>query len=192
MKFNEKQAYTLGFMFADGHINKVNCISIDCVSVDIENISSTLYSLLDWNVHKSHRDRNGVMCQPQTMLYKGNKELALYLKKHGYGPNRNGNLALSIIPKKAKHMWFRGYLDGDGCLYYNKKNYLRQLAFSGPHTLDWSFIMNNFDGFYKHSNSLSCRTSKLDNIVSFMNYIYPKGYDGVGLYRKYNKYELML
>lgn len=196
---NELQAYTLGFLFGDGNIYPPNYrISIHGVTNDIKQLEHIFYEYLDWrkftnnNVH-----RYNVKSQPATILYKGNKQLCYKLMNEGYYIPRNGALAINSIPKKYQFMWVRGLFDADGCLYHynpNPAKALKQLSITGPRNFDWSFITKKLDYFKVHNmkTGSQIRVCSIRNIVKFMDYIYPKGFDNNGLQRKYKVYESML
>jgi hypothetical protein len=97
--------------------------------------------------------------------------------------------------------WFRGYFDGDGCVYYNKKHFLRQISFASGYDQDWLGFVNQLENLdiknikvikshQKKSNSKSSclKFCGLDNCKKLMDFLYPTGYD-FGFKRKYDIFE---
>lgn len=100
-----------------------------------------------------------------------------------------------------RYFW-RGYLDADGCFFYNKKGYSHRLNFSSTYDQNWSDHINHITNkigiksckTYKRINKIGNRHSCLEigpilDIIKFGNYIYD-GYecDQIGLKRKYEKF----
>lgn len=114
-----------------------------------------------------------------------------YLEKSKVPPTK----ILSLIPKNLKYLWFRGYFDGDGCIYVGTRN---SLAFWANIDYDWSFIEKVFRELKIRSSSIvkynykkhysSCyETRRLNDITQFFNYIYPDKIFDFGLERKFKK-----
>lgn len=186
---NKKQAYTLGFFFADGYLNpKQGRIAVEILKDDMDQLKHVFDSFLDWNRYDRQRTNDGVHRRPQSQIVKGNQILCNSMVSQGYHIPRDGTKALKHIPEKLHYMWFRGFFDGDGNIYH--KNYQRQISVSGPKDMDWSFFLNQFPNFKtsKRSNASIYRICSLQNIVSFMSYLYPNCWDGIGLKRKWNTY----
>lgn len=133
------------------------------------------------------------------LLTVSNKELVLYLESKNYliksGANPN---ILYDIPEDLQKYWWRGYLDADGCIYYNKNRCLKQLCFSLTYSQDWTFcedLFNKMNIKYKvllnktkKSKSSVIRILALD-IIKLCDYIYSG--EQFGYKRKYDKYLLI-
>lgn len=95
-------------------------------------------------------------------------------------------------------MWLRGFIDGDGCWYFNKKNNTRQFTISGKKDQNWSFITDFLDNIniqYKvfqryhstsNSNSSCLRICNKQHIKKLYDFIYQDRLD-IGLKRKQTK-----
>ncbi len=192
-------AYILGFLWADGYLNEnyPSRIVLEIVRDDWENIKPVFDKTGSWCV--TNRNRKGR--RPQSRAQISNKRMAKYLRECGYG-NKNKISACGIlekIPDHLKHYWWRGFFDGDGCVYYNKKECCYQLSLAGSYKQDWKFAKNLFlllDVRYsiqrikknKSNSQSSCvRITNKDGVKKFCEYIYGS-YDGIGLERKYQKY----
>jgi hypothetical protein len=110
---------------------------------------------------------------------------------------------LNLIPDKFKRFFFLGYFDADGCFYYNKKNYCRQLKIGSTYEQDWSCIEKLFKNLKinyqiekritknKHCYS-TIRTWGKQNVKSFGALLYQSfKKDKIGLKRKYEKFVLI-
>ncbi len=198
-------AYLLGFIWADGH---VRCITPHQGRVNVFNISSDIKEI-EWIFRKTGNWRFHYVpntCptyQPQTRVITSNCHLANYLASKDYliKTNRSACSILSMIPDHLKHYWWRGYFDGDGCIYQHKT--LRQVSLTSAYGQDWTFVKKLFDSLgvkhviiqrttkEKHKNSV-VRLTGHDSCISFMTYIYQgREQDGIGLSRKYQRYLFM-
>jgi len=120
----EEKAYLLGFLFADGYMNKSNnCIKI-CLSAYDEEILILFSSLL-----KSNRPLvkyKGVTALGKIRDYirmdVSNKKLFENLIKHGCTPRKSESIRFPYwLEKQLRRHFIRGYFDGDGGFTINKK-----------------------------------------------------------------------
>lgn len=192
---NAHYYYSLGFFFADGSLYKPTYrISIEGLYDDLYPMIPIFNSIIEWLTYDRIRTRNGNITRKSLTLYKGNKTLFEKLYEQGYYQPFCGLKPLSYVPKKYKHLWYRGFFDGDGCVYFNKE--CNQMCMSGKFDMNWDFITNVFPKFrtqrVSHKNSYSrCRLTNKTDIKSFFEYIYPKGYD-FGLKRKYDIFQSII
>jgi intein-encoded DNA endonuclease-like protein len=91
-------------------------------------------------------------------------------------------------------LWYRGFFDGDGCVYLNEKQYLRQLSFSATFNYDWRFLIYLFEGLdvkwrvqnrvdalgHKHSSIRVCDTKSIQRFAAYLYSRYPE----IGFKRK--------
>ena len=68
------------------------------------------------------------------------------------------------------------------------------MSLCGPADMNWEFIFNQFPYFKQYKTKYGSRviTYSARNIYKFMNYLYPNGYDNIGLRRKWDKYLVIL
>lgn len=196
--------YLLGFLWADGYIRKhltkpqKSWISLEIQRSDFEKIEPTLDKTGKWT--KFYRNRPNR--RPQGAVVVCNKLLHTFLIDNNYSQKHLFPKIIDIIPKNLLYYWFRGYFDGDGCLYLIPPSYQRgQLLISSCYEQNWEFMVNkckNLSIKYtmqkvtskKSSSSRFCIANKED-IIKFCKYIYTD-YDGIGLTRKYNKYMTLI
>lgn len=201
---NPKILYLLGFIWADGYIGKT--VTISNVSKDLDEIIEKIdlvKLLLGVSIKYRQPQRNG--WQPQTAITFGNKEVIQFLVDNNYTKSRlNEPIILDKISEHLKHYWFRGYLDGDGCIYYIASNKAQcYLSFSGNSHSTYQFLQDLGQQF-SVVPSIKCRKSRINSTyarVTFegikralpiLDYIY-QGWDefNLGLERKYQKYLLL-
>ena len=109
---------------------------------------------------------------------------------------------LNKIPDELKHYFWRGYIDGDGCV--GDKNNRVEIAIWSTINQDWSSVIDLFNQLKvsryqiyeyrrkngKHKSSV-IRIGCIGDIKSVGDYIY-QNYDGIGLKRKYTSYQNIL
>jgi hypothetical protein len=196
----KESSYILGLLWADGHIREVDKLtSINCSEDDINDVTEVFLKTGHWNISnpiiKTH---NGKKVKTQKKISTSTWGLFDILKKNDYvnKSNSSPNKILSTIPKKLKKYWFRGYLDGDGCIKLGKK-YGVEVVFAGPYNQDWSFMVdlcNELSINYSIDNRIvkiggysHFRVYKKNDVKMLCDYIY-NDFDGIGFSRKYKKY----
>jgi intein-encoded DNA endonuclease-like protein len=71
-------------------------------------------------------------------LSTSNKRLFSFLESAGYMDRLSG-------PRfSLDSHWFRGFFDGDGCIYVHRRG-AKQVVFSGPFLQDWTFLTAQLD-----------------------------------------------
>ena len=197
---SKESVYILGLLWADGHVRKDNkTTSISCILKDMENVYPIFLKTGDWlisNPIKKYFKGNEVKTQKK--IHTTTWGLYEILKKYGYLNKSVGvpNKMLSKIPNDLRKYWFRGYLDGDGCIRLGKK-YGSSIVFSGPYSQDWGFMVNLckelnihylIDRRIVNLGGHSYFTVYRKNDVKVLgDYLY-SDYDGIGLSRKHKKY----
>jgi hypothetical protein len=194
--YTPESVYILGLIWADGYINKkTNAISIECVKDDIDIFYPIFQKTGNFNLYYRNRENR----KPQGIINCSSYYLSQFLKTNDY--SNKSELSpikiLSLIPFELKHYFFRGWVDGDGCFYYNKKLHLMEFIMSGTYNQDWSSLIilcEELSINYKITNITTKKghqhsrflIKKKKDIVKFGNYIYQK--DMFGLKRKYDKF----
>ena len=199
-EITKDSAYILGLLWADGHIRTDKKLTtINCIKTDIDDVIPVFNKTGDWNISnpiKKTFDGNPV----KTQLRLSTTTWGLFdiLSNYGYLNKSNGtpDITLSNIPKEYKKYWFRGYLDGDGCIKLGKK-YGVEVVFVGPYNQSWLFMCSLCDELsisYSIDNRLvkkggysHFRVNKKLDVKKICDYIYDD-YDGIGFSRKYKKY----
>jgi hypothetical protein len=195
-------AYILGLLWADGYIVKNNSsrqhyISIECVDDDMIFFKQILNKIGLWKYYT--RKRGNYRQITKAVAY--NKELVKFLENNDYClKNTNSpDKIINKLPNELIKFFLLGIIDGDGCFYFNKKQYLRQFTICGSLNQDWTAFENIFNSLgitYKINkrmtnagNSSQLRVLNKSNIKKLGDYIYDTICDDqIGLPRKYNKF----
>ena len=198
--FTKESVYILGLLWADGYIRQQQRLtSINCSEIDINEVIPIFNKTGEWRVSKTiEKTFNGKKVKNQKRISTSTWGLFDILSQYDYlnkslsSPNK----ILNTIPNELKKYWFRGYLDGDGCIKIGKK-YGVEVVFAGHYEQDWVFMMNlcnelkiNFSidkrivkkGKYSHF-----RVNKKNDVKILGEFIYSE-YDNIGFSRKYNKF----
>lgn len=193
---NPKIVYLLGFIWADGCVSK--SVTISNVAEDMSEIITKidLPNLMP-GININYRKMPNENWKDQITVNFGNKQIIQFFKDNNYLPYRPLEpIILEKIPKHLRHYWFRGYLDGDGCIHIQGNKYT--FSFTAHANSTFYFLQELFKSLYIHSYSIVCRhnpsgsrfsratISSKYQIKRLLEYIY-KDWDGIGLDRKYNK-----
>lgn len=193
--------YLLGFIWADGHISpKHRHFSFEIKSSDFF-FEDYLDSFGVGTISSRQRMRQlkafGVV---QKCFFSSNKKIYDFLIENDFHLKSQSEPTkiLSLIPDSLKHLFFRGFFDGDGCLYVKTRN---SLAFWGPINQTWDFLTNQLNlldihysiikyNYEKHYSSC-VEIRKIKEIVKFFNYIYPEENFDFGLRRKFDNFMIV-
>lgn len=193
-------AYLLGLGWGDGSINK-NTFLISILSSDMENILPFFDDFAKFNVRK-YSPKGG---KEQTSISIINKTIADFLKVNKYNDKKSSpDSIIELIPNKFKYLFFRGFLDADGCIFYKKYGNRDRckVTFSSCYAQNWTFLESllgdldvkfNIVRVYGRKNFPNRSYSSLEipgfeSQIKFLNYIY-SDYNTypIGLKRKYQK-----
>jgi hypothetical protein len=180
-------SYLLGFLWSDGYIVR-NEIRLEIVKTDMDNIKHILDSIGTWTYSDRQR-KNWKMVSRATT---SNKRLVEFLKDHNYDvkSKMSADKILSKIPNNLKHYFFRGLIDGDGCIDISRI----RTSISSNFEQDWSYLIDICDelninsNIYRNKGKNSSSIVELNGMhsIKFCDYIY--GGNIFGLLRKYNNY----
>ena len=193
-------AYILGLLWADGDIEYNSyraVVKLASTYPDAKTFGSIFKKTGKWGVYRYPKLKENWKDRCQIKTY--NRTLATFLFENDYASkDKSADKILSKIPVYLKHYWFRGLLDGDGCIHISKQNRCR-FSISGPYEQSWKYIewlFKQFDIKYTISRIINKDGSKSYIQVDskrqgkiILDYIY-NGYkiDKIGLRRKYKKY----
>ena len=199
-KFTKESVYILGLLWADGTQNKnQKYMSINCCETDINEVIPIFNCTGEWIISEPIiKIFNGKRVKTQKKISTSSWGLYEILENYGYKTksNMSPDYMLSKIPNNLKKYWFRGYLDGDGCIRLGKK-YGVSVVFAGSYEQNWLFMENlcneiniNFRidkclvkiGGYSHFS-----IDRKNDVKILCDYLYNE-YDHIGFSRKYQKY----
>lgn len=187
--------YFLGLFFADGYVHKSDSTMILTTTEDdcsyFENIFGKFCEYKTSTRKRKHY-------KPIFEMFFSNRIFRDFLWEIGYSNKKlNGKKIIEHIPSELRHLFFCGFFDGDGCIFFSKDKKQVLINFSGPHNQDWSFLENflnenNISFRYrtvvvtKNNNKFSeIIISKQKCVYDFINIIYTSS--DFGFKRKKNK-----
>lgn len=195
----ERCAYILGFLWGDGYLNnksQSHLIRLEIIADDFDDIHKSFLQTGKWNVifrNRKDRKKQAVASCNSKLIYKHLESIG-YLDKSHVDPKK----ALMNVRDNFRYHWWRGFFDADGCFYINKKNYVRQMSFSGSYYQDWSSLLVLFGelgiekyqlkrNINKKSRSSGVYLYRKSDIILFGEYIYQDS-PVFFLKRKFNKF----
>jgi len=189
--------YLLGLIWSDGHVDKKsNRVLISLKEDDMNNIKYIFDKTAKWNT--THCDNSKRGYKNQLRLDISDKNLHQFLTEHQFLNKsvESPDLLVNKIKTKNLKYFIRGVIDGDGCFYYNKKNYTRQLVIASTYEQNWNYLINYFKSIgckfevrkveNKSKSSLIRITNK--DIIKLGEEIYE---DFFVLDRKYESYKVI-
>jgi len=183
----EEKAYWLGFLFADGYVRirkeKYGEVKLKLQLNDIKHIELFKKSLKSTNIIKiynnpyRYKDKTKMISSASISIY--STKMVNDLIKLGCVEKKSKVLYFPIIKKELTQHFIRGYFDGDGSIYLNKKNRLEYYICSGSrHFL--SSIQKVFNSIGITQQSLSknsngvylLRSYRINDLKRIYNYFY--------------------
>jgi hypothetical protein len=147
----EEKAYWLGFLYADGCIHESG-IRLALSIIDKNHIEKlheffNKKGKISYLKEKPFNSKNlKYICKAQIVYDLNDVGCLEILSKYGLCKNKTqyGKLNLTLIPfELQKHFW-RGMIDGDGCIYYNEKTKRGGMQLTGSYD-----TLLNFQEFIK-------------------------------------------
>jgi hypothetical protein len=198
-------AYFLGFLWADGWVNKrenINTFLIKINSEDADYLKEILPNIGKFNIRgytvfdkRFNKNLNHTVFECSEKMVKKFLVENDYLVKSEQSPKK----ILSKIPKQLKKYFLRGLFDGDGNFYINKKQGLYHFYLHGSLNQNYDVLedyLNEGGIQYKitRKNTKKGKCSYLrivgkSHVIKLGEAIYD-GYhtDLIGFNRKYNKF----
>lgn len=179
------KAYLLGFLYADGCVNKNNVISFCIQEKDKE--------ILEMYIKELHATNpiTQVKGKQQVRISFCSKHMCDTLINMGCMHNKTYNLSFPNIPYKYQYDFIRGFMDGDGCISITNKNNKKyiNLSFTGTNemmaSLKTLFEVDNQVTFYR--NAYTLHIGKTSDVMRILNAIYSNA--ELYMTRKFNKYQ---
>ena len=202
----EEKAYILGFICADGHIERDRLnITVSIKDKDIlEKIRKAIQSNHPIKEVKRTNPYNKTDRRILTLveLMIGSVELVKPLFNMGLTTNKtytlNGDI-LKYVPKYLMRDFLRGYFDGDGNVFFGRKynsGYKYNINICGNE----DFLLKSFQVYFPSNNKLykdlysrQCyvwKISQKDKVRDFMYYLYYNS--SIFLQRKYNEFRKIM
>ena len=198
---NEKMAYFFGFFWGDGGMKNKEKSSTPkiCIAKDDADVLASIFAdCFEYCYSEYAQERRKVR---GTFVFK-DKDLKKFLLEMGCMNKsfETPSKFLRAIPCHHHKYFWRGYIDADGC--FSKCKNKRGGAFSISSSLmqDWSEVevwlknlgIENFRIFRnktERGNSSVIEVKYGPDIKKIGQFIYGDSFDGIGLKRKFNKFE---
>lgn len=202
----EEKAYTLGFICADGHIER------DRLNITVSIKDKNILEKIRCAMHSNHPIKEVQRTNPYKKTNKktlilvelmiGSVELVKPLFDMGLTTNKtytlNGDI-LKYIPKYLMRDFLRGYFDGDGNVFFGRRynsGYKYNVNICGNE----DFLLKSFQTYFPSNNKLykdlyskQCyvwKISQRDKVKDFMYYLYYNS--SISLQRKYNEFRKIM
>jgi hypothetical protein len=194
-------AYVLGLLWADGWIINKPCghtVALACQLNDFNMFKPVFDKIGTWKTYNINRKNR----KPAGEFKISNKPLVQFLMENDYLAKSSLSACkiLSRIPDNLKHMWFRGFLDGDG--HIGRKGKI--ISFCSSFEQDWTFLQKILDKngltYNIRRNEVICKDNgkihrnsyfvlHVSSTMIFGNFIYKDYLDNhIGLPRKFEIY----
>ena len=194
---NSFKAYWLGFIFADGCIDKYDRLHINLAKYDKSHLEKFLIQL---NSNIEIRDRKNNIGEYVNLSIK-NSNIVKSLYSLGVNYNKTYDSKMPKIEEKYISDWFRGYFDGDGSIGMYKDKTMKYGFIPKANIAVLSDDMTNFissilkNKNIKHSinkdkksnlNHINIRS--INSVIKMFEFIYNNSNIDNRLERKYNKF----
>ena len=202
----EEKAYILGFICADGHIER------DRLNITVSIKDRDILEKIRCAMHSNHPIKEVQRTNPykktnrETLilveLMIGSVELVKPLFDMGLTTNKTYTLnrdILKYIPKYLMRDFLRGYFDGDGNVLFGRRynsGYKYNINICGNE----DFLLKSFQTYFPSNNKLykdlyskQCyvwKISQRDKVKDFMYYLYYNS--SISLQRKYNEFRKIM
>ena len=199
---NEKSAYWLGFLYADGYISQGSrtwCIGISLKESDIEHLKKFNKDIGGNYPIKvrgrvatfGRNDYKKEFRQCEIRIY--NQELGKDLINLGITEKKSKNMEFPLLNKESLVPFIRGYFDGDGSIFIKNKSLCCNFTSGSKGFLEkLSDILNEYKikhyivSFENPSTYYQVVISKKEDVKKFLNLIYDN--PTIYLDRKYKMY----
>jgi len=139
--FTKESVYLLGFIWGDGYVSNSGTnkqIRIECLSDDIDSLIPIMKKTGAWCINNIQRKNR----KPVKLASTSNKELVEFLINNDYKKKsiKTPEKIWNLIPDDLKKYFILGWIDADGCFYWNEKHKLRQFYISGSYEQNWNIF----------------------------------------------------
>lgn len=171
-ELNEKSAYWLGFLYADGYVRKRKSseLRLKLKEDDKSHIEKFNNDLGSNSPIKYYSDGKSNSCYVSI----NSNKLVSKLFELGCVQNKTQEIRLPNIPNEFINHFIRGYFDGDGSIYKVKKlpNSYKITICSNNEFVNDIYNFFKFGSIVKYENYGLWIISKIDDIKYFRDFIY--------------------
>lgn len=190
-----EHAYLMGFIWGDGHIEKNSFMTTVLIAKKDADCLHNIFNVTGkWNYREIIRPKN-----TYSHFCTNNKALHTFFKSLDYHKKSfsSTDRVINHIPEKFQYLWIRGLIDADGC--FGKR---KVFSITSSYNQDWEFLLKFLSqhsinlhickATHKIGRSSYIYSSSKSNIHNIHRFVYPNGWDNIGLYRKYQSLEQIL
>lgn len=189
-KIDNKLAYWIGFMWADGCINHHSSMVIEIIEKDGVELSGLFQQIYPFTITKRKR-RNK---KAQIKIRVNDKKIGTLLEslgKYFHSCESHKKIFDYLGNEELRKHFLRGLIDGDGSFYWNQKEKYGQFTLASNYNQDWSFLLKYLKDFNPHvakdidenGKSSVLRITGRENIIKFITFLDYESND-IGLKRK--------
>jgi intein/homing endonuclease len=196
---DERLCYLLGFIWADGHVNRKGYIELTILQEDAKQISPIIQHVQGFRKKQNNKLNRkptiSFICRDKDFV---SKLLELDFNNKSYCEPSS---ILKNIPKENHYLFWRGFFDGDGCIYdqkTSKTKVSKRIEISGRYDYKWielSNLLSNLGCTFVIKKSITAygknsivKMWRMADIKTFKEYIYQdSGINGC-LNRKLTKF----
>lgn len=192
-----EKAYILGYIMADGSINKLKkTLRLECVDRDQEIIEFITQEVSPLSPIKYYERKDRSLRTAYSYIY--SVDIVKDLSNYGIVPNKQSqDIGLPKINRNLYNNYLRGYFDGDGTVWINKNLIQVSLCTTQKFGEDLINLLKQNMVITKPKNNLinmkdygsdihHLRITRTYDVRAFFNYIYND--NTFRLDRKYNKF----
>jgi hypothetical protein len=193
--------YLLGFIWADGCIRD-GAISLSIVAEDAQKLISIFNEIQGFRYYEKSRAEK----KRTGNFISRNKDLYLFLESNGFKNKsfEEPTKILNKMPKEHHYLFWRGFFDGDGCIYdqkTSKNSVSKRIELSGSFDYQWieagklmdelqcKFAIKRTLGKYGSNSRL--KIWRRCDVENFYKYLYKDNGKFGFLARKKNKFYLL-
>lgn len=175
---DEDLAYWLGFMWADGTVNRHSSMVIEIIESDGVSLNDSFMKIFPFSVTtRKRRNKKG-----QMTFRVCDKDVSVLLESLGKYPHSSEShkkVFEYLQEKRFQVAFLRGLIDGDGNFYLNREEKYGQFTLASNYNQDWSFLKNYLRDFNPSiakdedatGKSSILRITGRDNLVNFINFL---------------------
>jgi len=191
----KEEAYIIGFLSGDGHIDKEDTLGCS-IALDDKEILYFFQEIIGCNVREDHTFKPEERRFPRARISIGNKNIVTDIKKY-WGERKKKGRNLPIVSPDLRPFLLLGFFDADGCITWGERKDRNRLW----HKISFTSSLSLLEGIqkilldYDIASKLRPKSgedcyilefSDEDRVRKFLNVIYPND-NFIILNRKYEK-----
>lgn len=165
-----EKAYWLGMLLSDGNVYKTQ------MTLKLQRRDRYLLERFKLSLSSEHPIHDDISAEGHefSSFFIGSKKLSQQLKSLGVIPNKTFNVKFPKLEKQFISHFIRGYFDGDGCMYNNKRHHIWSI-----YSASKSFVKDLFTILKKETNlhfnkynETTISLSRKNDLIELEKYLY--------------------